>query len=405
MTEELRPVLLWFSRHFNPQRFFILLGLVLFLVAWNRGIALLYGMVSLLMAILVVSYLFPRFNVRKLRVALPTRLQCHAGEMLDIDLQLFSRTPCQHIRVSAENLFPADAHHRPAFTPYVNGEASASLALMCSRRGDYILDRLLASSDFPFGIHTARLNIDCSPCRLLVYPKTFAIHELPGFNSHAHSFLGQRIINQPHSDEEYAGVREYRHGDNLKHIHWGASARHQELIVREFESYDQPAMLIILNCNQQDEYGEAPDSCFEYSIEIAASLMLFASRHGIAVELFAESKQGFHLSLAPGENVTEYHLGQFAQMKADGERDYWQHAAAICRRYHHIDTIITFSTQQPGHASLPGDKSHIDIRFDRDSFETRSLNTSPAKSLMSGNRVTYTVRWGDPLERLFNESQ
>jgi hypothetical protein len=245
----------------------------------------------------------------------------------------------------------------------------------------------------------------CSPCRLLVYPRTFRLDALPMFSSRAHSIHGQRIINRPHSDEEYAGVREYRHGDNLKHIHWGASARHQELIVREFESYDQPAMLLILNCNQHDEHGSAPDSCFEYSVEIAASLMLFASRQGIAVELFAEGSQGFHLTLAPGEILTEYHLGQFAQMKADGNRDYGQQVASVCRRIHHIDTVVTFCPLQAADALCLDDRNHIDFRFDTDSFIHQRLSTRSPAASVSGKRVSYAVQWGNSLDSLFNDSQ
>ncbi|MBT8127776.1 MAG: DUF58 domain-containing protein [Gammaproteobacteria bacterium] len=405
LTEQLRPLLLWFSRRFNPQRFFIVLTLVLFLVAWNRGIALLYGMVSLLIALLAVSYLLPGLNIRKLQVKLPTHLQCHAGQMLTLPLQLFSRTPCQHISINTDHRFPADDASQAAFAPYVDGEANVDLRLVCKQRGDYSIDQLTASSDFPFGIHTAQRTIDCSRCRVLVYPRTFRISQLPGFNSRSSSFHGQRIINLPHADEEYAGAREYRHGDSLKHIHWGASAKHQELVVREFESYDQPAMLIILNCNADDDHGSAPDSCFEYSVEIAASLMLFASHQGIAVELIAESASGFHLSLAPGENVSEYHLGQFAQMKADGDRDYVQQVISVCSRFHPIDSIVTFLPQHTLGTHWLDTKNHVDIRFDEASFINRSMAPSAAKASRSGTRVTYTVPWGHPLEHLFDASQ
>ena len=405
LTEELRPVLRWFSRRFNPHRFFVLLSLVLFLVAWNRGIALLYGMVSLLVALLAVSYLLPGLNIRKLQVKLPARLQCHAGQMLPVQLQLFNPSPCQHISINTDHRFPADEASEAAFIPCVDGEAKVDLRLVCKQRGDYNIDQLMASSDFPFGIHTAQRTIDCSRSRVLVYPRTFHIAHLPGFNSRSSAFHGQRIINLPHSDEEYAGVREYRHGDSLKHIHWGASAKHQELIVREFESYDQPAMLIILNCNADDDHGNAPDSCFEYSVEIAASLMLFASRQGIAVELIAEGESGFHLSLAPGENVSEYHLGQFAQMKADGDRDYVQQVIAVCSRFHHIDSVVTFLPQHAVDTHWLASKNHIDIRVDEASFSNRSMAPSAAKALKSGTRVTYTVPWGHPLENLFDGSQ
>ena len=72
LTEQFKPVLLWLSAHFNPQRFFIFLSVVLYLVAWNRGIALLYGIVSLLLAILAVSYLLPALNIRNVKLSFKT---------------------------------------------------------------------------------------------------------------------------------------------------------------------------------------------------------------------------------------------------------------------------------------------------------------------------------------------
>lgn len=403
LTEQFRPVLTWLSRHFDSERFFIVLSLILFLVAWNRGIALLYGMVSLLVAILAVSYLLPHLNIRKLRVKLPAQLCGTAGEMLEIELALSSKTRCEHISVSLDHLFPSDERNQAAFIPYLHGDASANLKWMCNQRGDYEIRQLVVSSDFPFGLHTATRRINCSPVRLLVYPKTFCIHALPVFSSRSHAVHGQRIFNLPHSDEEYAGVREYRQGDNLKHIHWGASARQQELIVREFESYDRPAMLIILNCNEHDEIGQAPHSSFEYSIQIAASLMLFASRQGIAVELFAEGRQGFHLNLSPGGTLMDRQLGQFAQMKADGSGNYGQIVSSACHRVHHIDTVVTFISQPFSDLRCLGNKNHIDIRFDQQSFIDRRLSSKQIKPTISGTRVSYTVQWGDPLERVFNE--
>lgn len=403
LTEEFKPVLSWLAHRFNPQRFFIFLSIVLFLVAWNRGIALMYGMVSLLLAILAVSYVLPYLNTRRLKVVLPESLQCGSGEKLLINLRLFSESPRQHISVSIQDLFPHLEDDEPSFTSYINNEAKATLKVVCTQRGEYEINQLTVSSNYPFGIHTTSRSISCSPCRLLVYPKIFTIHDLPIFSSRTHSIHGHQVINRPHSDEEYAGVREYRHGDNLKHVHWGASARHQEMIVREFESYDQPALLIILNCNTHDELGLAPFTSFETSIEIAASLMLFASKHGIAVELFAEGEQGFHLSLSPGETMLDYHLGQFAQMKADGSQSYWQQVTSICSRLQHIDTIVTFAPDSASQTLSMNSKNHIDIRFDQDSFQQRTLNPQPPRPVRMGKRFTYKVHWGNKLDRLFSE--
>lgn len=402
LSEEFKPILIWLSNHFNPQRFFIFLSTILFLIAWNRGIALLYGMVSLVLAILAASYLLPRFQIRKVSLSIPTLLQCPSGEKLKIDIQLNSPTPCQHLSISIKQLFHQQ-EDEPAFIPYMNGHASACQILLCSQRGNYEIDQLIVSSNFPFGIYNISRNVSCSPSRLLVYPRTFAIRSLPLLDSQCTSIHGHQIINRPHTDEEYAGVREYRHGDNLKHIHWGASARHQELIVREFESYDLPAILIIINSTTKDELGQAPNSSFEYSIEIAASLMLFSSKHGIAVELFAEGQQGFHLSLSPGEQVLDYQLSQFARMKADGSQDYWQQVTSFCSRFPNIDSIVTFSTDKEQEKSNLHGKNHLDIRFEPESFHRPGLNIKPAKPLQKGKQIIYKIQCGNRLDGLFDE--
>ena len=77
LSKELAPLLNWLSNHFNLQRFFLLLSLVLFLIAWNRGIALLYGMMSLILAILAVSYLMPHLQLRNIKASLPKSQECH----------------------------------------------------------------------------------------------------------------------------------------------------------------------------------------------------------------------------------------------------------------------------------------------------------------------------------------
>jgi uncharacterized protein (DUF58 family) len=49
------------------------------------------------------------------------------------------------------------------------------------------------------------------------------------------------------SGNELFGIREYRPGDSLRRIHWRSSARHGELVVREYEPPGVPTVTIVVD--------------------------------------------------------------------------------------------------------------------------------------------------------------
>ena len=243
LTQAFRPLLTWLSRHVTTQYFIAGMTTVLFLVAWNRGIALLYGMVALLIAILAISYLLPHMGMRKLSVRLSGTHRCQHGGTLTFPIQLNSGSACRHIGISLDAFPDAIVTERPAFVSYVDGDSSANLRVSCHLRGEYRIEQLRACSSYPFGIHRACREVECNGASLLVHPRLFPLRELPYLGSSMQSSFGERSVHSINHYEDYAGAREYRHGDNPRHIHWAASARHRSLIVREFESHDLPALL------------------------------------------------------------------------------------------------------------------------------------------------------------------
>ena len=54
-----------------------------------------------------------------------------------------------------------------------------------------------------------------------------------------------RIRANPSDDDVM--TREYRHGDPMRRVHWAATARHGELMVRQEESVTTPEATIILD--------------------------------------------------------------------------------------------------------------------------------------------------------------
>lgn len=89
-------------------------------------------------------------------------------------------------------------------------------------------------------------------------------------------------------------TREYRSGDALRRVHWRASARHGELMVRQEEPNSRVGARVVLDTRASGfretpwHRGEldAPDSiAFERSLALGASLALHLTRLGFDVEL------------------------------------------------------------------------------------------------------------------------
>ena len=82
--------------------------------------------------------------------------------------------------------------------------------------------------------------------------------------------------------EPSSGVRQYRTGDDVRRVHWRASARSDHLMVREDErSAAHRAMVVLGTAGPWDE------EAFERAVSVAASVVARLGAHGAPVELRA----------------------------------------------------------------------------------------------------------------------
>jgi uncharacterized protein (DUF58 family) len=84
---------------------------------------------------------------------------------------------------------------------------------------------------------------------------------------------------------EFHGVRDYRPGDPLRHIHWKATAHVGEFRVIEFEETLSTDMTILLDLQEGSEVGEGKETSLEYAAVIAASLAECLIHRGNVVQL------------------------------------------------------------------------------------------------------------------------
>lgn len=117
---------------------------------------------------------------------------------------------------------------------------------------------------------------------LTVAPQTF---ELP-MPALGHGVLGRHLLalSQRVGPGEFHSLRDYVTGDEPRSIHWKASARSEELKVRQHEAQGVRRCIIVLD-RDADAYPapltDADADVFERAITIAGSLAISADRVGL----------------------------------------------------------------------------------------------------------------------------
>lgn len=151
--------------------------------------------------------------------------------------------------------------------------------LPTQRRGPLHVGPLSLDRRDVLGLCRARQTIGASTC-LLVRPRWHPLPNLPpGFSPS----LDGTADTAGHGSIAFRSLREYRWGDELRHVHWRTSARVGTLLVREFVDTALPRLVVLLD----DRAGSYPSDgeAAEHAIEAAASVLVAADEAGLAVTL------------------------------------------------------------------------------------------------------------------------
>ena len=170
----------------------------------------------------------------------------------------------QHRRTSPFKLATTSGASVPALP--AQGEGSVEMELLPLRRGVLRFSGLTLARPDPFGIFRSFIKVP-APQTVLILPKRYPLPPiaLPGTMKYQEG--GVALAASVGRGEEFVGLRDYRHGDPLRHIHWRSWARAGRPIVKEFEDEFFVRHALIL-----DTFTEEPHSeILEEAVSVAAS--------------------------------------------------------------------------------------------------------------------------------------
>lgn len=291
LIEQFEPIL----RHINAHRFLWGFSLVCAFVAWNRGLLLLYGLVAFLLAVLLISYVFYFFNLKGVEVTADfAQDEATADTPVAIQTALFSRWRKHFLRIDLpiyrlnHSSGRQQSHYNAEMFVLSHQGTSRYQAAATLPRGVYQLSDATLSSAYPFGLLQAKQNVPLTTKKLYVLPTWFCIERL----NIAHANQLQDFHHSSRTQgghDEFADIRNYRRGDALKTIHWGASARQvsrgKDWMVKTYTNQDLPMALIVLNPFDVAAAQMLGDTVLNNMVSIALSLGEFITRQGYQVQL------------------------------------------------------------------------------------------------------------------------
>lgn len=116
----------------------------------------------------------------------------------------------------------------------------------------------------------------------------------------------------------YLGVRDFRPGDDVRRVHWPATARRGFPMVKEFEVDLTPYFTLFLDLQRDHRAGTGQKSTFEYVVRTAACLLASAARRGDLVQAFGEPARPLLVPPGRGELHLAHALDQLIRVRQDG---------------------------------------------------------------------------------------
>jgi uncharacterized protein (DUF58 family) len=298
------------------------LAFALLLIGVNAQAGWMFWLAGLLVSGLLVSWALSLWQVRNLSISRHHKGRVGEDELLEVALDVrnhgrFSRhllevvdeDPClaspkkqPRLRAPRKKLgeylsdptpphkpSPEEGGGRAAFLiPRLEGGGNASIVYRRRglRRGVYRDWPGFFYSEGLLGLarHTSRARVESS---LVVYPSYAELGSFPLTDSFLHPQETSHDFFSKGVGAEYFGLREWRAGDPLRHVHWRTTARRGELVVREFEREVGTPLTILIDNRAHHDPGGNGYRPLDHAARLAASIAHYAYFAGHPVSLAA----------------------------------------------------------------------------------------------------------------------
>ncbi|MFF4170304.1 DUF58 domain-containing protein [Streptomyces sp. NPDC001744] len=236
-----------------------------------------------------------RYRVATSRRLTPRRVETGTEARVGLLMENVSGLPTGLLML--QDHVPYTLGSRPRFVldrVEAGGRREVSYRVRSDLRGRFPLGPLQMRLADPFGLCELTRSFS-SYDTLTVVPRTEALPPVGLLGAAGGYGDGQQRSLALAGDDDII-PRAYRHGDDLRRVHWRSTARYGELMVRREEQPQRARCTVLLDTREVAHQGAGPDSAFEWAVSGAASALVHMLERGYAVRLLTDTG-----SAVPGE--------------------------------------------------------------------------------------------------------
>jgi uncharacterized protein (DUF58 family) len=301
----------------------LILVVVLLAIAWNTDITMVYIFFVIAFVMFTFSFIQLQFSIPDIKVTRQAPEVAYEDELLNVKMDISNNRSIALYFFELIDVFPGAAPDEQEISLFVlkmnaKGEKKADYIINCYKRGLWKFGPVSVISRDSLGFFKIKKIMGVSS-EILVYPKLFRVFSFPPLASGSVSWMGVETANISGDSHEFFGVREYRPGDAISRIHWPSTARHNKLIVKQFERNAVQEATIIIDLKKGHDIGNGKETTLEYSVKIAGSVAKYLLNEGAFVQMIGYGREAVILPFGKGESHMFKIMEYLAKVRADSD--------------------------------------------------------------------------------------
>lgn len=297
--------------------------IVIYIIAINRGLELLYIISELSLATILLSLIAPYFNILGITASIKHQKYSNQNQNVPITIELSASSIFGKYLLEVWLITPFSIkNNHMFFVKSLHKKLTIETELSSDIRGVHQIGPLHLETGFPLGLKVFKKILENTKSEIVIFPTPIEIKKFPFSIDESSTLHGDNKSKRKGGQDEFVSIREYKHGDSPRHIHWPISAKKRELIVREYQDMLSSSLIIILDLNKDFNVGSSKDTTLEYAITIASSLAIYALDMGYSISIFGYGKEEIKLiDLKGSHNYTDI-LKSLAYADSNGDQNY-----------------------------------------------------------------------------------
>ncbi len=255
----------------------------------------LFYMATAVIATIAASHIQARLAVRFLRFERYTAPAVKVGELVTVEIVVWSERQLKRPLVHVVDLLPkrlVTSELTPSLpvAPSFDQPIKTRYQFRPKRRGRFRWDKLVVVGTDALGLVTTEKEYVTEAVELTVYPTPLPVNEdiKPRLGWGASDVESGRVRG---AGLDPRGIREFSHGDPLRYIHWRSTAKRGRLMVKEFETGSGLTIHFILQRQNGTDIGSEETSTFEAMCGNALYLAVDYAKKGATVILPIEENR------------------------------------------------------------------------------------------------------------------